>query len=99
MASDSSTFVGSMAGGASATGSIAGAVGEIDGDSTLGNSILGASIFGPSLAASRSLRFSMGPSSELGRSPIANHVRLPIGYQFRTVPPFRLASRFRLPTP
>jgi hypothetical protein len=80
--------------------------GDIGGDSTLGSSLLVCAGSGAPLelaavsppVISMSLRLAMaGP--HIGCSPIANHVRLPIGYQLRSdATPARLASRRVTPT-
>src|ERR1039457_1941928 len=81
--------------------------GDIGGGSTLGSSLLVCAGSGAPLelaaasppVISMSLRMAMaGP--HIGCSPIANHVRLPIGYQLRSgATPARLASRRVTPKP
>src|SRR5664279_1271573 len=86
---DAATAIGSIA-GAGVSVAIAGVSvhGDIGGDSTLGSSFLDCAGSGAPLelaaasppVISMSLRLAMaGPHN--GCSPIANHVRLPIGYQ------------------
>src|ERR1019366_5272686 len=102
------TAIGSIAGaGVSVAIASVSVTGEIDGDSTAGSSLLigaAAGVLSGVAAAwppviSMSLRLAMtGP--RIGCSTIANHVRLPIGYQLRAdAPPARLASRRVTPKP